>query len=60
MVDAKSISADVVTMNSTVNLKNSAVGEEITLTIIFPKDDNVAQQKISVMAPLGMALLGAV
>jgi len=58
MIDAKCIPADVVTMNSTVNLKDLATGEEITLTLVFPKDANVEQQKISVMAPVGMALLG--
>ena len=58
VVDAKHIPADVVTMNSTVNLKNLATDEEITLTLVFPKDANVEEQKISVMAPIGMALLG--
>ena len=58
VVDAKHIPPDAVTMNSTVNLKDLATDEEITLTLVFPKDANVEQQKISVMAPVGMALLG--
>jgi regulator of nucleoside diphosphate kinase len=58
VVDAKQIPADVVTMNSTINLKDLATEEEITLTLVFPKDANVEEQKISVMAPVGMALLG--
>ncbi len=58
IVDPKSVPSDVVTMNSTAHLQDLKTGEEIICTLVFPKDANVEQHKISVMAPVGMALIG--
>lgn len=58
IVDPKSVPPDVITMNSTAHLQDLKTGEEIVYTLVFPKDSNVEQHKISVMAPIGMALIG--
>ncbi|HBH87015.1 MAG TPA: nucleoside diphosphate kinase regulator, partial [Syntrophaceae bacterium] len=58
IVDPKSVPPDVITMNSTAHLQDLKTGEEIVYTLVFPKDANVEQHKISVMAPIGMALIG--
>jgi regulator of nucleoside diphosphate kinase len=58
LVDPKSIPADVVTMNSKVLLKDLESGEEMTYTLVFPADADVDEGKISVLAPIGTAILG--
>lgn len=52
------IPADVVTMNSTVLLKDLNTGKEMTLTLVYPSDADIKSHKISVLAPVGTALLG--
>ncbi len=49
---------DVVTMNSRVRVKDLNSGHEFVYQIVFPKDADVAKSRISVLAPIGTALLG--
>ncbi len=49
---------DVVTMNSRVRVRDLNSGHESTYQIVFPKDADVARNRISVLAPIGTALLG--
>ena len=49
---------DVVTMNSRVRVRDLNSGHELTYQIVFPKDADVANKRISVLAPIGTALLG--
>ncbi len=51
---------DVVTMNSTVRLLLEASGEERQFTLCYPKDlaQQTSAEAVSVLAPVGMALLG--
>lgn len=49
---------DVVTMNSCVRVKDLNSGHEFTYQIVFPRDADVAKNRISVLAPIGTALLG--
>lgn len=58
VVDAKTIPKDVVTMNSRVRFVDLYTGEERVCTVAFPGDANLEQDKISVLAPIGTALLG--
>lgn len=57
VVPASEIPADVVTMNSELALRDLDTGEEMTFRIVFPSDANVDQHKVSVLAPLGTAVL---
>jgi regulator of nucleoside diphosphate kinase len=49
---------DVVTMNSTVRLRDLETGEEETYTLVYPADADIEENKLSVLAPVGTALLG--
>lgn len=48
---------DVVTMNSTVDLCIDNVEESVTL--VYPEDADVSENKISVLSPIGTAILGS-
>jgi len=48
----------VVSMNSTVRFKVLSSGEEFSLKLVFPRDMDSSGQKISILAPVGSALLG--
>ena len=50
--------ADVVTMNSRVVCIDEATGAERELSLVYPADADAAKGAISVLAPVGAALLG--
>lgn len=58
IVDSKNIPETVVTMNSRVKFKVSSSNEEFCLTLVYPKDVNEKGDTISILAPVGSALLG--
>lgn len=58
-VDASSVPGDVVTMNSTVELRDLESGEEETYTLVYPDRSGAGDGKLSVLAPLGTTVLGA-
>ena len=58
VLDSKDIPGDVVTMNSKVSITDAESGETMTYTLVFPSAANIAENKLSILAPLGMALLG--
>jgi regulator of nucleoside diphosphate kinase len=58
VVPGSEIPADVVTMNSELALRDLDTGEEMVFTVVFPTQANADQHRISVLAPLGTAVLG--
>lgn len=58
VVRSGEVPRDVVTMNSRVRVKDLNTGREITYQIVFPNNADVAQNRISVLAPIGTGLLG--
>jgi regulator of nucleoside diphosphate kinase len=48
----------VVTMNSTVRFAMASSNEEFCKTLVYPKDMAGSEDRISVLAPVGSALLG--
>ncbi|MGH7205682.1 MAG: nucleoside diphosphate kinase regulator [Nitrospiraceae bacterium] len=58
VVEPHAIPRDVVTMNSRVRVKNVESVEERVYTLAFPSDADIGQNKISVLAPIGTAMLG--
>lgn len=58
IVEPRAIPHDVVTMNSRVRLKDLETNEEKAYTLVFPSEADLSQQKISVLAPIGTAILG--
>jgi len=57
-VGHEEIPAGVVTMNSRVHCREEASGKDYHLTLVYPKDANADEGKISILAPIGSALLG--
>jgi regulator of nucleoside diphosphate kinase len=49
---------DVVIMNSTVALRDLDTGERETYTLVFPQQADIAEGRLSVLAPIGTAILG--
>ena len=45
-------------MNSRAELLDLDTGERMDFTLVFPIDANIEEGKISVLAPLGTAMLG--
>ncbi|MFO7559020.1 MAG: nucleoside diphosphate kinase regulator [Desulfobacterales bacterium] len=58
VVSPKNVPANVVTMNSKVVLRDLDTSEEMTYVLVFPKDANIDAGAISVLAPVGTAILG--
>ncbi len=58
VVKPDKVPSDVVTMNSRVCLIDLDTGEEDVYTVVFPEDADAGQGKISVLAPIGTAMLG--
>lgn len=57
-VDATKVPPDVITMNSTVRVSDLDSGDTDTYTLVYPDDANVTKNRISVLAPVGTAILG--
>ena len=58
IVEPQKIPPDVVTMNSTVTFRIESSDKEFSLTLVYPNDVDDSTRKISVLAPVGSALLG--
>ena len=58
IVDPKDIPPDVVTMNSTVTFKVELSDKEFSLTLVYTNDAGDSTKNISILAPVGSALLG--
>lgn len=54
----KELPDDVVSMNSVVTFIDLNSNEETTLQLVYPKDASVDQMKISILSPVGSALIG--
>jgi len=52
------IPAGVVTMHSTVECEDEMSGDRHTLTLVYPNEANVGTGHVSILAPVGSALLG--
>lgn len=57
-VSAEEIPKDVVTMNSRVVFEDETTGERREITLVYPKHADIASGKVSVLVPVGTALLG--
>jgi regulator of nucleoside diphosphate kinase len=49
---------NVVCMNSEVEFRDDTTGKVRTVTLVYPEDADISQGKISVMTPVGTALIG--
>jgi regulator of nucleoside diphosphate kinase len=58
VVKPEEIPTDVITMNSTFRLSDLDTGEEVIYSLVFPADADSKNRKLSVLAPIGTAVLG--
>jgi len=58
LVAPQQIPANVVTMNSTVKFSVISSGITFTLKLVYPKDMDDSGNTISILAPVGSAMLG--
>lgn len=58
VVEPSDVPHDVVTMNSEVRLKDLDSGEEKVYRLVFPSAAGKHKNSLSVLAPIGTALLG--
>lgn len=58
VVEPEAMPPTVVTMNSRVRFSIEGSDEQFSQTLVYPKDADGSGDKISVLAPIGSALLG--
>jgi regulator of nucleoside diphosphate kinase len=58
VVEPEAVPAGVITMNSRSRLIDESSGKTHELTLVYPKDADAATGKVSILAPVGSALLG--
>lgn len=58
VVPAQEIPRDVVTMHSQVVLRDQDAREDVVYTLVFPEEADLEQNHVSVLAPIGTAMLG--
>jgi regulator of nucleoside diphosphate kinase len=58
VVADEDLPADVVSMNSKVRFQDLESERETIVTLVYPHDANIEENKISILAPVGSALIG--
>ena len=58
IVPAAEIPGDVITMNSRVRLMDLQDGSVLEYTVVYPGEANFSEGKISIVAPIGAAMIG--
>lgn len=58
VVEPQAVPSGVVTLHSRVQYVDTATGERREVTLVFPAEADIAAGRISVLAPLGTALMG--
>jgi len=58
IVDSSEVPRDIITMNSKVRLRDLDTDDEMEYTLVYPEDAKLSEGKISVLAPVGTAILG--
>jgi regulator of nucleoside diphosphate kinase len=58
IVYPQDIPSDVVTMNSQARIRDLDSNEEMTFTLVFPAEADYERGRLSIIAPIGTALLG--
>ncbi len=57
-IDSRKISSEFITMNSMLEIIDLDTKKTMTITLVYPKDANFKKGNISILSPLGSALLG--
>lgn len=57
-IEPRKIGPDFVTMNSEVEVIDLASGRVMTFKLVYPQDEDFKNNRLSVLSPLGSALIG--
>lgn len=55
---AEDIPSDIITMNSEFVLEDLDSGDETTYSLVYPEDADFLENRISIIAPVGTAIIG--
>ena len=58
VVPARKLPSDVVAMNASISCVDERTGTARRLTLVYPHEADIARGRVSVLSPVGMALLG--
>jgi regulator of nucleoside diphosphate kinase len=58
LVDAAEFPMDIVRLDSTVVIRDVQTKRDMTISIVLPNSADIKQKKVSVLAPIGTALIG--
>jgi regulator of nucleoside diphosphate kinase len=58
VVTPREVASDVVTMNSEVIFEDVATGFQRSVRLVYPEHTDTLKRKVSILSPLGLALLG--
>lgn len=58
IVDSETVAEDLVTMNSMVSFENVDTGKRFDLALVYPGEMDDKPSRVSILAPVGSALLG--
>ena len=56
--EPRAMPGDVISMNSRARFRDRDTGAEREITLVYPRDADGSGQRVSVLAPVGSALLG--
>lgn len=58
IVEDDNLAADIIRLGSSVVIKDLLTNRDMTVTIVLPQHADIKQKKVSVLAPIGTALIG--
>ena len=58
VVEDHQIPQNIVMMNSQVTFVEIESGKKNTVTLVYPNESNINENKVSILAPIGIALIG--
>ena len=58
IVSKSDLPPETVSMNSRIHFLDNQTGKDFVATLVYPNDANIDENKISVLAPIGAALIG--
>lgn len=58
VVELDKFPKDIVRLDSTVVIRDLQTKRDMTITIVLPQNADIKQKKVSVLAPIGTALIG--
>jgi regulator of nucleoside diphosphate kinase len=58
LIEPEAAGSELVTMNARVRFRDDVTGQERTVTLVYPGEADIAAGRLSVLTPVGAALIG--